>query len=60
MLFFATLDRRVRRAMRADKRWVSRPKTANWLIAIGFAGGYEMAKPSITQGPTLAHSLASG
>ncbi|KWZ46057.1 4Fe-4S binding protein [Burkholderia savannae] len=59
-LFFATRERWVRRATRADKRWVSWPKTASWLIAIGFAGWHEMAQPSITQVLTLVHSLAGG
>lgn len=60
MLFFATRERWVRRAKRADKRWVSWPKTASWLIAIGFAGWHELAQPSITQVLTLVHALASG
>lgn len=60
MLFFATRDRWVRKAKRADKRWVSWPKTASWLIAIGFAGWYELAQPSITQVLTFVHSLFGG
>ena len=60
MAFFATRDRWVRKAKRANKRWVSWPKTASWLIAIGFAGWLEMAQPSITQVLTLIHSLFGG
>jgi NosR/NirI family nitrous oxide reductase transcriptional regulator len=60
MFFFATRDRWVRKAKRADKRWVSWPKTASWLIAIGFAGWYELAQPSITQVLTFVHSLFGG
>jgi NosR/NirI family transcriptional regulator, nitrous oxide reductase regulator len=60
MLFFATRDRWVRKAKRADKRWVSWPKTASWIIAVGFAGWHEMAQPSITQVLTLIHSLFGG
>ncbi|WP_293237356.1 NosR/NirI family protein [Paludibacterium sp.] len=57
MLFHALRDRWVRKAKRADKRWVSWPKTASWLIAIGFAGWLEMAQPSVTQVLTLIHAL---
>ncbi|RQH03868.1 4Fe-4S binding protein [Paraburkholderia dinghuensis] len=60
MAFFATRDRWVRKAKRANKRWVSWPKTASWLIAIGFAGWHEMAQPSITQVLTFIHSLFGG
>ncbi|MET5115977.1 4Fe-4S binding protein, partial [Burkholderia pseudomallei] len=60
MLFLATRERWVRRAKRADKRWVSGPKTASWLIAIGFAGWHELAQPAITQVLTLVHALARG
>jgi len=60
MFFFATRDRWVRKATRADSRWVAWPKTASWLIALGFAGWYEMAQPSITQVLTLIHSLLGG
>lgn len=57
VFFFVSRDRWVRKAKRADKRWVSWPKTASWLIAIGFAGWAEMAQPSITQVLTFIHSL---
>ncbi|WP_373322267.1 4Fe-4S binding protein [Paraburkholderia adhaesiva] len=60
MAFFATRDRWVRKAKRANKRWVSVPKTASWLIAVGFAGWHEMAQPSITQVLTFIHSLFGG
>ncbi|WP_415774362.1 4Fe-4S binding protein [Paraburkholderia sp. J7] len=60
MLFFATRERWVRKAKRANKRWVSWPKTASWLIAMGFAGWHEMAQPSITQVLTFIHSLFGG
>lgn len=60
MFFFASRDRWVRKAKRADKRWVSWPKTASWLIAIAFAGWAEMAQPSITQVLTFVHALFGG
>lgn len=60
IVFFATRDRWVRLSKRTDKRWVSWPKTASWLIAIVFAGWSEMAQPSITQVLTLVHSLFGG
>ncbi len=47
----------VRRATRKDKRWVSIPKYALWIISIGYVGFYLMAQPSITQVLTLLHSL---
>lgn len=58
--FFVTRDRWVRKAKRVDKRWVSWPKTASWIFAVGFAGWYEMAQPSITQVLTVIHSLFGG
>ncbi|TAM04441.1 MAG: 4Fe-4S binding protein [Paraburkholderia sp.] len=58
--FFITRDRWVRKAKRVDKRWVSWPKYASWLIAIVFAGWHEMAQPSITQVLTFVHSLFGG
>ncbi|TDR81529.1 4Fe-4S binding protein [Paludibacterium purpuratum] len=60
MLFFATRDRWVRKAKRIKKRGVSWPKTASWLIAVGFAGWYAMAQPSVTQILTLTHALFDG
>lgn len=47
----------VRRARRTDKRWVSWPKYALWLVSIGFIGFYLMAVPSITQVLTWFHSV---
>nr|WP_294864028.1 4Fe-4S binding protein [uncultured Pseudogulbenkiania sp.] len=58
--FFISRDVWVRKARRQDKRWVSWPKTASWLFAIGFVGFGEMAQPSITQVMTFFHSLMAG
>lgn len=60
VFFFVTRDRWVRVAKRGDKRWVSWPKTVSWMIAVGFAGGYELAQPSVTQVLTLVHALFGG
>ncbi|WP_287880596.1 NosR/NirI family protein [Aquitalea sp.] len=60
LVFFISRDRWVRRSRRGSKRWVSWPKTISWLIAIAFAGGLEMAQPSITQVLTVFHALSDG
>ncbi len=54
---YATRDWFVRRANRKDKRWVSWPKYALWLVSIGFVGFHLMAVPSITQVLTWFHSI---
>ncbi len=54
---YAARDTLVRRASHKDKRWVSLPKYALWLVAIGFVGFDLMAQPSITQVMTLIHAL---
>ncbi|MEW5889232.1 MAG: 4Fe-4S binding protein [Pseudomonadota bacterium] len=56
-LLYASRDRLVRRARRKDKRWVSVPKYALWIVSIGFAGFGLMAQPSITQVLTWFHSI---
>jgi NosR/NirI family nitrous oxide reductase transcriptional regulator len=56
-LLYATRDRLVRRARRKDKRWVSVPKYALWIVSISFAGFGLMAQPSITQVLTWFHSI---
>src|SRR5262249_22639667 len=50
-------DRLVRRANHKDKRWVSIPRYIIWAGAVGFAGFYALAQPSITQVLTWFHSL---
>ncbi len=54
---YALRDPLIRRASHKDKRWVNIPKYALWLVAIGFAGFFLMAQPSITQVLTLLHAL---
>lgn len=54
---YAARDILVRRARRADKRWVSLPKYALWIVSIGFVGFHLMAQPSITQVLTWFHSI---
>lgn len=54
---YANRDWLVRRSSRKDKRWVSAPKYAIWLVSIGFIGFGLMAQPSITQVLTWFHSL---
>ncbi|HEX2492527.1 MAG TPA: 4Fe-4S binding protein [Steroidobacter sp.] len=54
---YASRDWLVRRANRKDKRWVSWPKYALWIVSIGFAGFYLMAQPSITQVLTWFHAI---
>ncbi len=56
-IVYALRDQLVRRSSRRDKRWVSLPKYALWLVAIAFAGIYLKAQPSITQVLTLLHAL---
>ncbi len=50
-------DRLVRRATHKDKRWVTIPRYLIWAGAVGFAGFYSLAQPSITQVLTWFHSL---
>ena len=54
---YANRDWLVRHSSRKDKRWVSIPKYAIWLVSIGFIGFGLMAQPSITQVLTWFHSL---
>lgn len=54
---YASRDALVRRSTRKDKRWVSWPKYALWIVSIGFIGFHLMAQPSITQVLTWFHSL---
>lgn len=54
---YAARDTLVRRSRRKDKRWVSIPKYALWLVSIGFVGFYLLAQPSITQVLTWFHSI---
>lgn len=56
-ILYASRDALVRRARRADKRWVSLPKYALWIASIGFVGFYLLAQPSITQVLTWFHSI---
>ncbi len=56
-IVYALRDKLIRRSSRRNKRWVSLPKYALWLTAIGFAGFYLKAQPSITQVLTLLHAL---
>ncbi|OAJ71953.1 4Fe-4S binding protein [Methylobacillus sp. MM3] len=50
-------DHLVRRANHKDKRWVSIPKYAIWIISIGVLGFGLMAQPSVTHILTWVHSL---
>lgn len=50
-------DHLVRRANHKDKRWVSIPKYAIWIISISVVGFGLMAQPSITHVLTWVHSL---
>lgn len=50
-------DKLVRRANHKDKRWVSIPKYAIWIISIGVVGFGLMAQPSVTHILTWVHSL---
>lgn len=54
---YALRDKLVRRSTRLDKRWISVPKYAFWIISISFVGFYAMAQPSITQVLTWFHSI---
>ncbi|MBP9713103.1 MAG: 4Fe-4S binding protein [Sterolibacterium sp.] len=54
---YALRDPLIRRASHKDSRWVNLPKYTLWLIAIGYAGFFLMAQPSITQVLTLLHAL---
>lgn len=55
--FYAMRDRLARRATRKDHRWIDLPKYATWSVALGFAGAYALAQPSITQVLTWFHSI---
>ncbi len=54
---YAFRDTLVRRSSRKDKRWVSLPKYALWILSIAFAGFYLKAQPSITQVLTWFHEI---
>ena len=54
---YAFRDDLVRRARRKDKRWVSLPKYALWLLSIGYAGFFLKAQPSVTQVLTWFHEI---
>jgi NosR/NirI family transcriptional regulator, nitrous oxide reductase regulator len=54
---YALRDVLVRRSRRKDKRWVSLPKYALWILSIGFAGFYLKAQPSVTQVLTWFHQI---
>jgi NosR/NirI family nitrous oxide reductase transcriptional regulator len=54
---YANRDWLVRHSSRKDKRWVSIPKYAIWILSIAFVGFGLMAQPSITQVLTWFHSM---
>jgi NosR/NirI family transcriptional regulator, nitrous oxide reductase regulator len=54
---YALRDQLVRRSSRKDKRWVSLPKYALWILSIGYAGFFLKAQPSITQVLTWFHEI---
>jgi NosR/NirI family nitrous oxide reductase transcriptional regulator len=54
---YALHDRLVRRATRKNKRWVTIPRYAAWIVSVGFIGFYATAQPSITHVLTWFHSL---
>ena len=54
---YAFRDRLVRKSSRKDKRWVSLPKYALWVLSIGYAGFFLKAQPSITQVMTWFHEI---
>lgn len=54
---YAFRDQLVRRSSRKDKRWVSLPKYALWVLSIGYAGFFLKAQPSITQVLTWFHEI---
>ncbi|MCC6533002.1 MAG: 4Fe-4S binding protein [Burkholderiales bacterium] len=56
-VLYAARDFLVRRANRKDKRWVSAPKYALWVVSIGFVGFGLLAQPSITQVLTWFHAI---
>jgi NosR/NirI family transcriptional regulator, nitrous oxide reductase regulator len=54
---YAFRDPLVRRSSRKDKRWVSLPKYALWILSIGYAGFFLKAQPSVTQVLTWFHEI---
>jgi NosR/NirI family nitrous oxide reductase transcriptional regulator len=54
---YALRDPLVRRATRKDKRWVTIPRYAAWIVSVAFVGVYATAQPSITHVLTWFHSL---
>ena len=55
--WYSQRDRLVRASSRKNKPWISIPRTALWIVSVGFFGFYLKAQPSITQIMTWFHSL---